>query len=57
MQTNQNLLNTRRQEIRILIDKITYTRDAHTHDEIREQLREAIAEARHVLRILSASAH
>lgn len=57
MQTNQNLLNTRRQEIRIRLDKITYTRDAQTHDEIHEQLREAIAEARRVLRILSVSAH
>ena len=52
MEANQNLLNTRRQEIRMLLDKLTYTRDGHTYDEIHEQLRQAIAEARRVRQIL-----
>ena len=53
MPTNQHLLNTRRQEIRILLDRLTFTRDGQTQDDIHEQLREAIAEARRVQRILS----
>ena len=55
MQTHQPLLNARRQEIRRLLDRLTYTRDGHTHDEIYEQLRQAIAEARRVRRIVCAT--
>ena len=59
MQTNQHLLSTRRQEIRILLDRLTYTSDGQTQDDIHEQLREAIAEARRVRQILceTASSH
>ena len=52
MQTHQHPLNDQRREIRMLLDRLTYTRDGHTHDEISEQLRRAIAEARRVRRIL-----
>jgi hypothetical protein len=53
MQTNQNLLNARRHEIRTLLDQLTYTCAGHAQDEIHEQLRLAIADARRVRRILS----
>jgi hypothetical protein len=46
MYTDEDLLNDRREEIRILLDRLTYARDAHAQDEIHEQLRHAIADAR-----------
>jgi len=52
MQTNQHLASTRRQEIRILLDKLTYAREGPAQQEMNEQLRQAIAEARRVRRIL-----
>ena len=36
----------------MLLDKLVYLRDCHGHDEIHEQLSQAIAEVRRVRRIL-----
>ena len=52
MQTNQHVLDTRRQQIRTLLDRLPFTRNGQTQHDIHEQLREAIAEARRLRRIL-----
>jgi len=56
MPIDQSLLNTRRREIRILLDRLTYARDGHAQDEIHEQLRQVIADARRVRHVLCETA-
>ncbi len=56
MQADRHLLTTRRPEIRILLDRLTYAREGPAQQAIRERLRQAITEARRVRQILRGTA-